>query len=65
LVVVLDEIITKDEDALVATAMATATAMVTDVEEAIVKMVVDEEAVVSGGCVLVGGGGRVPTIFIA
>jgi hypothetical protein len=36
-----------DEDALVATAMATA--MVTDAEEAVAKTAMDEEAVVRGG----------------
>jgi hypothetical protein len=42
-----------DKDALVATAMAKA--MVIDAEEAVVTMSMDEEDVVSGGCVLVGG----------
>jgi hypothetical protein len=54
-----------DKDALVSTTMATA--MVTNSEEAVVMMVMDEEAVVSRGCVFVGdgrAGGRVPTIFI-
>jgi hypothetical protein len=47
LVAASDETITTDEDALVATAM------VTDEEEAVTTMVMDREAMVRGGCVLV------------